>query len=154
MGKNTSIEEETEEIIEWWTYNSRSGDYHLAIEKTTLQNIKEWEEVRNLVLEVLDPIWEIKQWTRYELILWLLSKEDKNKLGERVVDKRDIDKRQVTIKIADDVLDILLGREKDDWYEQRYWPMWSKMIFYVNDGIYKGVLGEQLRQCKEKEDNG
>lgn len=153
MGNNTSIEE-TEEIIEWWTYNSRYGDYHLAIEKTTLQKIKEWEEVKNLVLEVLDPVWEIKQWTRYELILWLLSKEDKNKLGERVVDKRDIDKRQVTIKIADDVLDILLGREKDDWYEQRYWPMWSKMIFYVNDGIYKDVLGEQLRQCKEKQDNG
>ena len=153
MGNNTSIEE-TEEIIKWWTYNSRYGDYHLAIEKTTLQKIKEWEEVKNLVLEVLDPVWEIKQWTRYELILWLLSKEDKNKLGERVVDKRDIDKRQVTIKIADDVLDILLGREKDDWYEQRYWPMWSKMIFYVNDGIYKDVLGEQLRQCKEKQDNG
>lgn len=150
MEKDKSMEKETEEIIEWWTYDSRSGDYHLAIEKTTLQEIKKWQEVSDLVLEVLDTIWGIRQWTRYELILWLLSKEDKNKLSERAVDKRDIDKKQVRIKIADDVLDILLGREKDDWYEQRYWQMWRKMIFYVNDGIYKAMLEEELRQCDEK----
>lgn len=144
-------EEERDDSIEWWTYDSHSGDYHFAIEKTTLQKIKEWYEVRNLVLEVLDPI---RQWTRFELILWLLPEEDRNKQSERIVEEKDIDKKQVTIKIADDVLDILLGREKDDWYEQRYWTMWRKMIFYVNYSIYKAMLEEELRQCKNKQENG
>ena len=138
--------------LEWCIYNIDKHDYSFSLNKETLNKIKNWEKAE-MVMHHYTPhgnsIESIQEWMKKNLILWLLSNQDRLKSKTNADIKNHFrDSKEVTINISNELIENLL---KFKWtvfwngYEYRYNKRtWDKMIFYVNDSFEKECLQNDI----------
>ena len=125
--------------IEWWIYDIDHNDYSLSLNKDSLEKVLAWEELkRTLYLSSHNfSIDDVQEWMRKELIIWLLSDEDRaNEMTDALVKWNNKPSEKVSLKIARNLLENLLGFEWgsfSDSYDYRYNMRWDKILFYVLD---------------------
>ena len=102
-------ETQTDDImkIDWWIYDIDHNDYSLSLNKDSLEKVLAWEELkRTLYLSSHNlSIDDVQEWMRKELIIWLLSDEDRaNEMTDALVKWNNKPSEKVSLKIENVIL--------------------------------------------------
>lgn len=137
--------------IEWCIYDMDHNDYSFSINKETLNQIKSWEEFRTTMYyssSQRKSLEDIQQRMRKNLIIWLLSDEERRKnMTDALVKSYKRESEEVIMNISNRLLENLLEFEwwyPLDEYEYRYNMRWDKMYFYMNDSYNRQWLNNNI----------
>lgn len=137
--------------IEWCIYDMDHNDYSFSINKETLNQIKNWEEFRTTMYyssSQRKSLEDIQQRMRKNLIIWLLSDEERRKnMTDALVKNYKRESEEVIMNISNRLLENLLEFEwwyPLDEYEYRYNMRWDKMYFYMNDSYNRQWLNNNI----------
>ena len=138
------------EYIEWWIYDVDHNDYSFSLNKDSLNNVINWENIKTTLYYSFNwkSIDEVENWMKKDLVMCLLSDEEcRKKMSEAIAQNNNKESAQITVKISKRLLENLL---KFKWsifwwdFEYRYNAMGDKMHFYVNDSFDKKWLSDDL----------
>ena len=101
--------------IEWCIYDMDHNDYSFSINKETLNQIKSWEEFRTTMYyssSQRKSLEDIQQRMRKNLIIWLLSDEERRKnMTDALVKSYKRESEEVIMNISNRLLENLLEFE-------------------------------------------
>ena len=123
-------------------------DYDFSINKRTIQDIKDWKEVKtDIYYRNFNSEDGIQDGTRKTLILWLMTENDDNGSQDTKIEGNNKESEKVKIYFSRTLLDTLLDTNDSPIIEPDYTTTkWWKIHFYVNDSLGKDSLIETLKQ--------
>ena len=135
MYKELSLDEMSK--IEWCIFDIDHNDYSLSLNKDSVKKVLSWDEIKRTLYISWHSLDEIQEWMRKELIIWLLSDDDRKKeMTEACVKWIRKDSEVVRMNISNKLLENLLAFEWggfSDSYDYRYNMRGDKILFYVLD---------------------
>ena len=133
---------------QWCIFNLNSCNYEFSLKKETLNKIKEWKSVNTTIYHdsySFRTKEDIQERMKKQLVLWLLSEEERSEENTEVVVRPHKHKSEkIMIDISENLLDELMQSESDK-YSYCYSNRWNKMIFYINESENKQALNERIK---------